>query len=73
MLVYYHKLRSKLQQSRVNDQVMIYVKIKKSYLDHITKCISIAKQRLGKHMPRKQTRATIGRPFLGNGSVNTSP
>jgi hypothetical protein len=34
----------------------------------IIKCIHIARQRLGKHIP-----ATIGRLFLGNGSVNTPP
>jgi hypothetical protein len=30
----------------------------------------IARQRLGKHIPAKRTRATEGRPLLGNGSVN---
>jgi hypothetical protein len=35
-------------------------------------CIPIARQRLGKHIPAKHTRATEGRPLLGNGPVNTS-
>jgi hypothetical protein len=35
-------------------------------------CIPIARQRLGKHIPAKRTRAT-GRPLLGNGPVDTPP
>jgi hypothetical protein len=42
-------------------------------LVNIVTCIPIARQRLGKHIPRKHTRATVGRPFLGNGPVNTPP
>jgi hypothetical protein len=33
-------------------------------------CIPIARQRLGKHIPTKRTRATE-RPLLGNGLINT--
>jgi hypothetical protein len=34
-------------------------------------CIPIARQRLGKHSPAKQTRSTIWRLLLGNGAVIT--
>jgi hypothetical protein len=40
---------------------------------NIVTCIPIARQRLGKHIPSKRTCATEGRPFLGNGQVNTPP
>jgi hypothetical protein len=36
-------------------------------------CIPIARQRPGKHSPAKRTRATEGRPLLGNGPVNNPP
>jgi hypothetical protein len=35
--------------------------------------IPIARQRLGKHIPAKRTRATEGRSLLGNGPENISP
>jgi hypothetical protein len=37
---------------------------------NIVTCISIARQRLGKHIPAKGTRATEGRPLVDNGPVN---
>jgi hypothetical protein len=36
-------------------------------------CIPIAKQRLDKYISAKRTRATEGRPLLGNGLINMSP
>jgi hypothetical protein len=43
-------------------------------MDNVTyEYMLIAKQRLGKHIPMKRTRATKGRPLLGNGPVNTPP
>jgi hypothetical protein len=33
---------------------------------------SIGRQRLGKHNPAEELRATIERPLLGNGSINKS-
>jgi hypothetical protein len=39
----------------------------------VVTCIPIAMQRLGKHIPAKRTHATEGRPWLGNGPVNTLP
>jgi hypothetical protein len=41
------------------------------YKENIVTCISIAKQRLGKHIPAKRTRSKEGCPLLGNGPVNT--
>jgi hypothetical protein len=35
-------------------------------------CKTIARQRLGKHIPETHAHATIGRPLLGNGQVNMS-
>jgi hypothetical protein len=32
----------------------------------------IARQRVTKHIPAEAYSGTIGRPFLGNGAVNTS-
>jgi hypothetical protein len=40
---------------------------------HIVTCISIARQRLGKHIPVKRTRATDVRPLLDNDTVNKPP
>jgi hypothetical protein len=37
----------------------------------IVACIPIARQRVGKHIPATHLPATIGRPLLGNGQVNT--
>jgi hypothetical protein len=31
----------------------------------------IARQRVAKHIPAEAYRGTIGRPFLGNGELNT--
>jgi hypothetical protein len=41
-----------------------------AYTENIVKCIPISRQRLGKHIPAKRTRATEGRPLLCNGLVN---
>jgi hypothetical protein len=41
-------------------------------LDIVT-CITIARQRLCKHIPAKRTNATEGRQLLGNGQVNMPP
>jgi hypothetical protein len=41
---------------------------------NIMTCISIDRQRVGKHIPTTHEKATIeGHPLLGNGSVNTPP
>jgi hypothetical protein len=39
----------------------------------IVTCIPIAKQRLGRYIPAKSTRATEGRSLLSNGPVDTPP
>jgi hypothetical protein len=39
----------------------------------IVKCVSIARQRLNKHIPVKHTHATEGHILLGNGAANTPP
>jgi hypothetical protein len=42
-------------------------------MNSIVMRISIAMQRLGKHISPKRTRATEGRPLRGNGPENTPP
>jgi hypothetical protein len=37
---------------------------------YIVTCIPIARQRLGKHISSKRTRATEGHPLIGTGPVN---
>jgi hypothetical protein len=37
---------------------------------HIVTCRPVAGQRLGKHVPAEAYRETVGRPLLGNGTVN---
>jgi hypothetical protein len=49
-------------QSKPSDERLV--------IKYIVTSILIARQRLGKHIPAKRTLATIGRPMLGNGSVN---
>jgi hypothetical protein len=41
--------------------------------NHIMTCIPIARQRLGNTIPGEPTRTRIGRPSLGNESVNSPP
>jgi hypothetical protein len=41
-------------------------------MENIVTCIPIARRRLGKYIPAKRTRATEGRPLLGNEQVNKS-
>jgi hypothetical protein len=41
--------------------------------EYIVTRISIARQRVGEHIPETHAHATIGRLFLGNGRVNTHP
>jgi hypothetical protein len=47
--------------------------------DHYTRicginlCRTTRKQRIGKKNPAKQRSLTVGRPLLGNGSVNDLP
>jgi hypothetical protein len=36
-------------------------------------CIHTVRQRLSKHIPVKRTRATDGRPLLGNDTVKKPP
>jgi hypothetical protein len=50
---------------------MQIVTLRHCSLDSIVTCISIARQRLCKHIPVKRMCATKGRPLLGNGAVNT--
>jgi hypothetical protein len=42
-------------------------------LKNTVTCISITRQRVGKHIPAAHAHATIGRLLLGNGPVNTDP
>jgi hypothetical protein len=43
---------------------------KRRWEHNIVTCITIARQRVGKHIPAKHAHATIGRLLLGNGAVN---
>jgi hypothetical protein len=43
------------------------------YIVHNLMCISIARQRLGEHIPAKRKHAKEGRPLLGTGPINTPP
>jgi hypothetical protein len=38
---------------------------------YVLRALVIARQRVAKHVPAEAYRGTMGRPFLGNGAVNT--
>jgi hypothetical protein len=38
---------------------------------YVVRAMPIARQRVAKHVPAEMYRGTVGRPFLGNGAVNT--
>jgi hypothetical protein len=38
----------------------------------VVRALLIASHRVAKHVPAEAYRGTVGRPFLGNGALNTS-